>query len=68
MNSFFYSYEAASSGAAFLYLEDNESYYWLQIIEEAGLQQGESLTKLIREANELTAIFTATDKTASKNK
>ena len=48
--------------------EADESHYWLQVIEEAGLQQGEKLRGLIKEANELTAIFTAADKTAKQRK
>lgn len=47
--------------------EADESHYWLEVIQEAGLQQGEILSKLLKEANELTAIFAATDKTAKKN-
>lgn len=42
--------------------------YWLEIVKEAELIQSEGLDRLIQEANELTAIFTATDKTAKANR
>ena len=48
--------------------EADESHYWLEIIRDADLIKGENLDKLIKEANELTAIFAATDKTAKANK
>ena len=44
--------------------EADESHYWLEIIRDAALLQGVELNRLIIEANELTAIFTATNKTA----
>lgn len=44
--------------------EADESHYWLEIIRDAALLQGMELDRLIIEANELTAIFTATNKTA----
>ncbi len=47
--------------------EADESHYWLEIIRDAGLINGEETDRLIREANELTAIFSATDKTAKAN-
>jgi four helix bundle protein len=47
--------------------EADESHYWLEIIEEAELLKGEQVRELINEANELTAIFAATDKTAKAN-
>ena len=47
--------------------EANESHYWLEIVRDAELLQGEELNRLIIEANELTAIFTATNKTAKSN-
>ena len=70
----------AKSAADFLYKieivleEADESHYWLEVIKDAGLQSGIELNNLIKEANELTAIFAATDKTnktkmqQSKNK
>jgi len=47
--------------------EADESHYWLEIIRDANLINGENIEKLINEANELTAIFAATDKTAKAN-
>ena len=54
--------------------EADESHYWLEVIKDAGLHSGAELDSLIKEANELTAIFAATSKTSktklneSKNK
>jgi four helix bundle protein len=47
--------------------EADESHYWLEIIRDADLINGENIEILIKEADELTAIFTATDKTAKAN-
>ena len=47
--------------------EADESLYWLEIVKETGMVSAmcsTELDRLIREANELTAIFAATDKTA----
>jgi four helix bundle protein len=44
--------------------EADESLYWLQIIEESGLLCNNKIIHLKKEANELTAIFAATVKTA----
>ncbi len=43
--------------------ESDESHYWLEVIKESGLLKTDLLDALIKEADELTAIFTATDKT-----
>ena len=48
--------------------EADESHYWLSVIKEANLLQSELLDELTQEAYELTAIFTATDKTAKNNR
>ena len=50
--------------------EADESHYWLEVVKDAKLQEGRELDRLIDEANELTAIFAATDKTnkAKRNK
>lgn len=48
--------------------EADESLYWLEIIRDAELKKGKEIDRLIIEANELTAIFAATDKTAKLNK
>ena len=44
--------------------EADETLYWLELIDESGLNKSDLLTALMKEANELTAIFTATGKTA----
>ncbi|TAN14996.1 MAG: four helix bundle protein [Chitinophagaceae bacterium] len=48
--------------------ESDESLYWLEVIKESELLRGQLLDELIIEANELTAIFAATDKTAKANR
>ena len=50
--------------------EADESHYWLEVVRDAELQKGKELERLINEANELTSIFAATDKTnkAKRNK
>lgn len=48
--------------------EADESLYWLEVIQESGLSKEKILEELIKEANELTAIFAATDKTAKKKR
>ena len=48
--------------------EADESHYWLEIIKDADLIKGEYIDRLISEANELTAIFVATNKTTKTNK
>jgi four helix bundle protein len=47
--------------------EADGSIYWLELMEESGLVQFQYIESLKREANELTAIFTATSKTAKEN-
>ncbi|HLE32943.1 MAG TPA: four helix bundle protein [Bacteroidota bacterium] len=44
--------------------EADESLYWLELLTESGIERYESIVPLIREADELTAIFTAAGKTA----
>lgn len=64
----------AKSKADFIYKieivleEADESLYWLEVIRDAALIAGPELERLIKEANELTAIFAATDKTAKLRK
>ena len=59
----------AKSSADFIYKievvleEADESLYWLEVVRDAELYQGKELDSLITEANELTAIFAATNKT-----
>ncbi|MGJ7031230.1 four helix bundle protein [Niabella hirudinis] len=47
--------------------ESDESLYWLEVVRDANLQGSQELNQLIKEANELTAIFVATDKTNKAN-
>jgi four helix bundle protein len=60
----------AKSTADFIYKiqivleEADESHYWLTVLKEATIIDVPLLTELVSEANELTAIFAATDKTA----
>ena len=48
--------------------EADETILWLELITEAGLVNKELTEELLLEANELTAIFTASGKTAKMNK
>jgi len=48
--------------------EADESMYWLEVIRDAELKTGPEIERLIKEANELTAIFAATDKTAKSRR
>ena len=48
--------------------EADESMFWLEIINEAGLIPENKLKDLMKEASELTAIFTSSGKTAKQNK
>ena len=48
--------------------ECDESLLWLELILESNQLKNELLSDLIREANELTAIFTASGKTAKQNR
>ena len=47
--------------------EADESIYWLELMEESGLVTTGPILPLKKEANELTAIFTAIGKTAKTN-
>src|SRR6478672_10346673 len=57
----------AKSKADFIYKieivleEADESMYWLEVIKEAELKTGSEVDRLLDEANQLTAIFAATD-------
>ena len=44
--------------------ECDETLFWLELISEANLIKKENLKDMIKEADELTAIFTASGKTA----
>ncbi len=48
--------------------EADESMLWLELLIESGIMKKELLEDLLKEANELTAIFTATGKTAKTNR
>ncbi len=48
--------------------EADESAYRLELITESGLMKKDLIEDVLKEANELTAIFTASGKTARKNK
>ena len=64
----------AKSNADFIYKievvleEADESHYWLEVVKEAEIKTGPEVERLIDEANQLTAIFAATDKTVKSNK
>jgi len=47
--------------------ECDETLFWLELMLESGLVKKERLEPLIKEADELTAIFTASGKTARQN-
>jgi four helix bundle protein len=46
--------------------ESDESLFWLELILESNLLPKEKLQSMLREADELTAIFTASGKTAKQ--
>ncbi len=48
--------------------EADECCYWLELIIEAGIIERQNAEPLLKEANELTAIFTAAGKTAKENR
>ncbi|MEW6184214.1 MAG: four helix bundle protein [Thermodesulfobacteriota bacterium] len=48
--------------------EADETCFWLEMIIDAGLFPKEKIETLLSEANELTAIFVVSRKTASANK
>jgi four helix bundle protein len=47
--------------------EADETLYWLEILADANLTDKSALNTIYREANEITAILTATGKTARLN-
>ena len=47
--------------------EADECSYWLELLQEAGIVPAEKLKDLMKEAEELTAILTASIKTAKAN-
>jgi len=48
--------------------ETDETLYWLQLIIEIGLLPENRLVELVREADELVAIFTSSARTAKENR
>jgi len=48
--------------------ESDECCYWLELIMEGELISTEQVADLYREANEITAIMTASHKTARNNR
>ena len=68
------AFARAKSNADFIYKieivleESDESHYWLEVVKDAEIKVGTEVDRLIDEANQLTAIFSATDKTAKTNK
>jgi four helix bundle protein len=48
--------------------EADESAFWLELIIESGLMPKSKIESLLKEADELTAIFVSTNKTAKSNK
>jgi len=47
--------------------ESDETLFWLELIVEGNLLKKERVQNLMKEANELTAIFTASVKTVKQN-
>jgi four helix bundle protein len=47
--------------------EADETVYWLELLRDADLLSEAKLSELLREANELTAIFTAGRRTSSRS-
>ena len=47
--------------------EADETVYWLELISEGGLVPEQRLADLLKEANELTAIFTSARRTSSQS-
>jgi four helix bundle protein len=47
--------------------EIDETAFWLEFLPDTRLTSGESVTPLLREADELSAIFMASRKTARAN-
>ena len=43
--------------------EADETVFWLEMIQDSGINKGEENTKLQKEANELLAIFSSSKKT-----
>jgi four helix bundle protein len=48
--------------------EADESQYWLDLLADSGLARRDQLSNLMKESRGLTAIFTASGKTAKRNR
>ena len=48
--------------------EADECLFWLELVQKSGMKNGDTVANLIKESNELTAIFTSSRKTARNNK
>jgi four helix bundle protein len=48
--------------------EADESVYWLELISESNIIRKNRLESILKEANELTAIFTSSGKTAKQRR
>jgi four helix bundle protein len=44
--------------------EADESLFWLELIRDCGMMDSEKLTRIMKEADELTSIFAAAQHTA----
>jgi len=47
--------------------EANESLFWLELLSQTDISNGDKIKLLMKEADELTDIFTSTRKTAREN-
>jgi four helix bundle protein len=47
--------------------EADETLYWLELIHESGMMKYERISSLMKDADELVAIFTSSGKTAKTN-
>jgi four helix bundle protein len=56
------------SKITFVEEESDETFFWLELIIEANILKVEKIKDLLKEADELTAIFTATGKSAKQNR
>jgi four helix bundle protein len=62
------SYQHFISKISIVEEESDESLFWLELITKAGLMSENEAKHLLKEADELTAIFTAARKTSKANK
>ena len=61
-------YKNLTYGKGFIVTEEaDESYFWLEFIIDEDMLTNTQVESLVQEANELTAIFTSSRKTARRN-